>query len=92
MEVEYTADSEKFSSSGFCDAYHCMLTWKSTNPNIANHWLIKMYNDKSKEAIGSLCYKNNESHCRKHVEIHEVARHLTTKFKSQAPKGIGDFF
>ena len=54
MEVEYTADSEKFSSSGFCDAYHCMLTGKSTNPNIANHWVIKMYNDKFKEAIGSL--------------------------------------
>ena len=54
MEVEYTADSEKFSSSGFCDAYHCMLTGKSTNPNIANHWVIKLYNDKSKKAIASL--------------------------------------
>ena len=52
MEVECTVDSETFSSGGFRDAYHCKLTGKSANQNIAIHWVIKTYNEKSKEAIG----------------------------------------
>ena len=86
IEVECTKESEKFSSGGFCDAYHCVLTGKSTNQNIPNHWVIKMYNDKSKEAIGSQLKTNIESHRHKYFQMHEVARHLTKKFKSQAPK------
>ena len=51
-----------------------------------------MYNDKSKEAICTQCNTNIESHCRKQVQMHEVARHLTKKFKSQAPKEMGKRF
>ena len=82
MEVECAVDSEKFSSG---DAYHHVLNGKSTRQNIPNHWVIKMYIDKSKEAIGSQFNTNIEGHCRKQVQMHEVARHLTKKFKSQAP-------
>ena len=92
LEVECTIDSEKFSSGGFRDAYHCMLTSKSSNLNIGNHWVAKMYNDKSKEAICTQFNTNIESHCRKQVQMHEVARHLTKKFKSQAPKEMGKCF
>ena len=53
VEVESAVDSEKFSSGEFRDVYHCVLTKKSTKQNIPNHWVIKMYNDKSKEVIGS---------------------------------------
>ena len=42
VEVECTTDSEKFPSGGFRDAYHCMLTSKSANLNIGNHWVAKM--------------------------------------------------
>lgn len=64
MEVECAVDSEKFSSGGFRDAYHCVLTGKSTKRSIPNHWVIKMYNDtcKSKEANGSQFNTNIESH------------------------------
>lgn len=92
MEVECTVDSEKFSSGGFRDAYHCKLTGKSANQNIANHWVIKTYNEKSKEAIGKQFNTTIESHCRKQVQMHEVARHLTKKFKSQVPKEMGKCF
>lgn len=53
MEVECAVDSEKVPSGGFRDAYHCVVTGKSTKQSIPNHWVIKMYNDKSKEANGS---------------------------------------
>lgn len=53
MEVECTVDSEKFSSGGFRDAYHCKLTGKSGGQNISNRWVIKTYNEKSKEVIST---------------------------------------
>ena len=56
-------DSEKFSSGGFRDAYHCMLTGKSANLNIGNHWVSKMYNDKSEEAICTQFNTSIESNC-----------------------------
>ena len=92
VKVECAVDSEKFSSGGFRDSEHCVLTGKSTKQNIPDHWVIKMYNDKSKEAIGSQFNTNIESHCRKKVQIHDVAGHLTKKFKSQAPKEMGECF
>ena len=61
MEVECVVDSEEFSSG---DAYHRVLNGKSTRQNIPNHWVIKMYIDKSKEAIGSQFNTNIESHCK----------------------------
>lgn len=48
MEVECTVDSERFSSGGFRDEYHSMLTGKSPNQNITKYWVIKTYNEKSK--------------------------------------------
>lgn len=92
MEIECTVDSEKFSSGGFRDAYHWKLTGKSANRNIANHWVIKTYNEKSKEAIGTQFNTSIESHSRKQVQMHEVARHLTKKFKAKAPKEMGECF
>ena len=92
IEIECTVDSEKFSSGGFHDAYHCKLTCKSANQNIANHWVIKTYNEKSKEAIGTQFKTSIESHSRKQVQMHEVARHLTKKFKAQDPKEMGECF
>lgn len=92
MEVECTVDSEKFSSGGFRDAYHCKLTGKSAGQNISNRWVIKTYNEKSKEVISTQLKTNIESHCRKQVQMHEVARHLTKKFQSQAPQEMGKCF
>ena len=92
VKVECAVDSEKFSSGGFRDSEPCVLTGKSTKQNIPDHWVIKMYNDKSKEAIGSQFNTNIERHCRKKVQIHDVAGHLTKKFKSQAPKEMGECF
>ncbi|CAH3044238.1 unnamed protein product [Pocillopora meandrina] len=89
MEVECIVDSEKFSSGGFRDAYHCKLTGKSAGQNISNRWVIKTYNEKSKEVISTQLKTNIESHCRKQVQMHEVARHLTKKFQSQAPQEMG---
>lgn len=92
MEVECAVDSETFSSGGFREAYHCVLTGKSIRQGIPNHWVIKMYNDKSKEANGCQFNTNIERHYHKQVQMHEVARHFTKKFKLQAPKEMGECF
>ena len=42
VKVECAVDSEKFSSGGFRDSEHCVLTGKSTKQNIPDHWVIKM--------------------------------------------------
>ena len=90
--MTFREDSEKFSSAGFLDVYHCKLTGKSASQNISNRWVIKTYNEKSKEVISSQLKTNKETHCRKQVQMHEVARHVTKKFQSQAPREMGNCF
>ena len=53
MEVECAVDSEKFFSAGFCDAYHCVLTGKSTKQNLPITGLSKctMMNPKKQLAL-----------------------------------------
>lgn len=92
MEVECTVDSEKFSSGGFRDAYHCHLTGKAPTPHMERHWVVKTYNNKATETITTTLQSSLEDHCRKQVQMHEVARHLTKKFQSKAPPEFGTCF
>lgn len=87
MEVECVLETEKFASGGFRDAYRC-----ASKKTTTKEWVLKSYNDAATEVMLEKLNTTPENHSRKQVQMHEVARHLTRKFKSKAPAAMGKCF
>ncbi|XP_078350666.1 myosin heavy chain kinase B-like [Oculina patagonica] len=85
MNVECEVESEKFSSGAFRDAYHATTVH-------GDKWVIKTYNQKTKNTISDTVKSTVENHCRKQVQMHAVARHLAKKFERKAPSTFGECF
>lgn len=89
MVVKCSLETEKFSSGGFRNAYHASISSMTTGEK---HWVVKTYNDKALKSITETLKTTPQNHCRKQVQMHEVARHLTKKFREKAPKEFGECF
>lgn len=92
VEVVCNVEKEKFSSGGFRDAFHATLANNSVTEHLGNEWVVKSYNAKAVASITGTMQSTVENHCRKQVQMHAVARHLTKKFESMAPREFGECF
>ena len=59
---------------------------------VAEKWVVKKYNVKSKNTIEDTLKTTTEIHTRKQVQMHTVARQLTKKFSSIVPEQFGQSF
>lgn len=91
MEEELLVDTKKFASGAFRDAFHATGK-KSAKNHQTNEWVVKTYNTRAKNTIEGTANTSVEDHCRKQVQMHAVARHLTKKFESKAPSSFGKCF
>ncbi|KXJ05549.1 Transient receptor potential cation channel subfamily M member 6 [Exaiptasia diaphana] len=85
-EEEVIVHLEKFASGAFRDAFH------ATSCRSSKQWVVKTYLPATVKIIEEELNTTVEDHCRKHVQMHAVARHLTQRFKSKAPKKFGNCF
>lgn len=91
MEEELLVDTKKFASGAFRDAFHATGK-KSAKNHQPTEWVVKTYNARAKSTIEGAASTSVEDHCRKQVQMHAVARHLTKKFQSKAPSSFGKCF
>ncbi len=82
-KLTITMCSEKFASGGFRDAFKC----SEINGTI---WVLKLYNEKAKDAIQNQMHTTLESHARKEVQMQEVARYIAQKLERKAPIQFGE--
>ena len=78
-----------FASGGFRNAYHATF---SNCKNHGTNWVVKFYNDEALETITGVMQSNAEDHCRKQVQMHSVAKHVTQRFQAHAPSEFGECF
>ena len=84
-------ETKEFSSGGFRKAHH--ETFANNAPHgVGRRWVVKLYNDKAIATITETMQSNIESHCRKQVQMHAVARHITQRFKMNIPSDFGECF
>jgi hypothetical protein len=91
MEEELFVETKKFASGAFRDAFHA-TSKKSSKNHETKEWVVKTYNARARSTIGETVNTSIEDHCRKQVQMHAVARHLTKKFESKAPSSFGKCF
>ncbi len=85
MNVECEVECEKFSSGAFRDAFHVTTVH-------GEKWVMKKYNETATNTILNTVKSTVENHCRKQVQMHAVARHITSKFERNAPSTFGQCF
>lgn len=90
IQQEVLVDTNKFASGAFRDAFHARACGKAEG-NQNGEWVVKTYNSKALDAIETL-NSSIESHTRKQVQMHAVARHLPRKFALKAPAEFGECF
>ena len=54
--------------------------------------MVKTYNDDAVKAIRETANDLVKNHCRKHVQMHSVARHIAYRFNAKAPQEFGECF
>ena len=82
-QLQFSVSVERFSSGGFRDAFKCIkLVCKEQD----KHWVLKLYKESVKQTIQDQIGITIENHARKQVQMHEVARYITKKFKNTASK------
>ena len=79
IEQEVFVETQKFSSGAFRDAFHA-TTCNKAGRTQQGQWVVKTYNNKAVETIEDKINSSIESHTRKQVQMHEVARHLAKNF------------
>ena len=82
-------DDDKFASGAFRDAFKGT---PESGSQCKKQWVIKKYNDKSKNTIVDTIKTTVEIHTRKQVQMHTVARQLTKRFSSIVPEEFGQSF
>ena len=84
-------ETKEFSSGGFRNAYHATFA-NNTSHGDVRRWVVKLYNDKAIGTITGALNSSVENHCRKQVQMHAVARHITQRFKMNTPSDFGECF
>ncbi len=84
-------ETKEFSSGGFRNAYHATFA-NNTSHGDVRRWVVKLYNDKAIGTITGALNSSVENHCRKQVQMHAVARHITQRFKVNTPSDFGECF
>jgi len=82
-------DDDTFASGAFRDAFKAT---PESGSQCKEKWVVKKYNVKSKNTIEDTLKTTTEIHTRKQVQMHTVARQLTTKFSSIVPEEFGQSF
>ncbi|CAB4002129.1 Transient receptor potential cation channel subfamily M member 6 [Paramuricea clavata] len=85
---EFAIDTQKFSSGAFRDAFRA----STIKPTKCEDCVVKTYNDDAVKTIQETANSSIEDHCRKQVQMHSVARHITQRFKAKTPPGFGECF
>ena len=85
MNVDCEVEGDRFSSGAFRDAFH-------VSTKHGQKWVLKTYNQKAKNTIVDTLNSTVESHCRKQVQMHAVARHIANEFERNAPSTFGQCF
>ena len=85
---EFAIDTEKFSGGAVHDAFRA----SSVKQKKCKEWVVKTYNDDAIKTIQDTVNNSVENHCRKQVQMHSVARHITQRFKAKAPQEFGECF
>ena len=80
--------AEEFSGGAFHDAFRA----SSFKQKKCKEWVVKTYNDDAIKTIQDTVNNSVENHCRKQVQMHSVARHITQRFKAKAPQEFGECF
>ena len=55
-------------------------------------WVIKTYNETTKETITTTLQTSIEDHTRKQIQMHSAASHLANLFTSKPPGEFGQYF
>ena len=84
-------EMKEFSSGGFRNAYHTTFA-SNTAQGEGRKWVVKLYNGKAIATITGTLNSTVENHCRKQVQMHAVARHVTQRFKMNTPSDFGEYF
>ena len=91
-ETTASIKQAKFASGGFRDAHHATLINNDFTQKFRNKWVVKYYNAKAVASITETLDSTVEDHCRKRVQMHAVASHITNKFNSKVPADFGKCF
>ena len=91
-ETIASIEQAKFASGGFRDAHHATLINNDFTQKFGNEWVVKYYNAKAVASITGTLESTVEDHCRKQVQMHAVASHITNKFNSKVPADFGKCF
>jgi hypothetical protein len=86
VEIEET----KFDSGAFRDAFRAKC--RDTSSGLAGEWVIKKYRDEAVTTIQEQLQMSVEDHTRKLVQMHAVARNLTSRFSVKVPQEFGEAF
>ena len=90
-EVTASIEKVKFACGGFRDAHHATIN-NDFSEKFENEWVVKYYNAKALTSITEALDSTVEDHCRKQVQMHAVASHITKKFNAKVPAQFGKCF
>lgn len=91
IEQEVLVETQRFSSGAFRDAFRATTCGKAGETQ-QGQWVVKTYNYIAVETIEDKLNSSIESHTRKQVQMHAVARHIAKNFALKAPTEFGECF
>lgn len=84
-DEEMAVEDKHFAEGAFRFAYN-------VRASSGKRFVLKTYKDKTKETIENTTKSTPENHCRKQVQMHEVACYVADHFSSKAPPSFGRCF
>lgn len=88
VPIQFNVEKTKFAEGGFRNAFRAT----STHPSYPKEWVVKKYKEDRFKRIEESLNIDIDSHARKQVQMHCVAKKLAKKLSKKAPPAFGDSF